>query len=77
MSEYKDEDLKQDSIQYMGSQLGIHHMSVLTAMQEGFLSQASSISEEHPDRYLAKYSAIKEVIEFLKSPLDDDTPSRG
>lgn len=79
MSNYdeKPEDLIQDTKEFLKSEFGQHIMSTLEAKREGFLSSVANIKEEHPDRYAAKYSALKEVIEFIESPLDDDIPSHG
>ena len=77
MSEYSDKNMQEDTRQYLRSELGVHHITTLESMADGALSAASDITQEHPDRYLAKYNALKEVIEFIKSPSDDDTPQHG
>lgn len=76
MSEYKADDLLQDTKQYMTSQLGAYHLDTLTQMLNGYLSAASNMESEHPDRYLAKYNALKEFETFILSPLGNDTPAR-
>lgn len=71
------EDLIQDTKVFLKSEFGAYVMETLSEMQKGFLSQASDMSNEHPDRYLAKYNALQEVLELIRQPLDDDTPLHG
>lgn len=79
MSNYdeKPEDLIQDTKEFLKSEYGKHIMTTLKDMQEGLLSSMANINEPYTDRYAAKFSAMKEVIELVESPLDDDTPSHG
>lgn len=71
------EDMRQDTKMFLESELGMHIMETLKTKLEGHLSNASDVSTEHPERHIAKYSAVKEIIEFIQSPLDDHTPTHG
>lgn len=79
MSHYDDrpEDLKQDAKDFLASTYGEYITSILKEMSEGALNKAADVLFPYPERYAAKYSAIKEVLNLLYSPLDDDTPSHG
>lgn len=79
MSHYEDkpDDLIQDTKEFLESDYGKHIVSTLEETAQGHLSRVADIQAEHPDRYAAKYSAYKEVLELIKSPLDDDIPSQG
>lgn len=72
MNEYKEKELQEDTRRFLKSQYGNHVMTTLEEISLGHLSNAADISTEHPDRHLAKYSAIKEIIDFIQQPLDDD-----
>lgn len=79
MSHYDDrpDDLIQDTKDFLKSDYGKHIVLTLKEMQEGFLSGAANMEANHPERYAAKYSALKEVIDLINSPLDDNTPTHG
>lgn len=79
MSHYdtRPEDLITDTKSFLKSDFGQYVMGILADKQAGFLSQASNMAAEHPDRYLAKYIAVKEVVDLINSPLDDDISPRG
>lgn len=79
MSYYDDrpKDLIQDTKDFLRSDYGRYVMSTIKEMSDGHLSGAANIDLPHPERYAAKYSALKEVTDFVNSPLDDDTPSQG
>ncbi len=79
MSHYQDkpEDLVQDTKQFLNSEYGKYLIPILEETAEGHLSNADNIDCPYPERYLAKHSAIKEVLNTIYSPLDDDTPARG
>ena len=79
MSNYEDkpDDLIQDTKDFLKSEYGQYIVSTIEAMQQGYLSGATNVDLPHPERYAAKYSALKEVINLINSPLDDDTPTRG
>lgn len=79
MNHYEDkpDDLIQDTKDFLKSDYGKHIVSILQEKATGYLSSVADISAEHPDRYAAKYSATKEVLDLMYSPLDDDTPSLG
>jgi hypothetical protein len=77
VNEYSEEDLIQDTKEFLASQYGKYITQILSEKAEGFLSAASDIREEHPERHLAKYSALKEVLELINLPLDDDSRTRG
>lgn len=71
MSAYIDrpEDIAQDTKVFLNTELGQHITTTLAEMQQGFLSQASDMNAEHPDRYLAKYITVQEVIDLINSPI--------
>lgn len=71
------QDLRQDAKTFVVSEYGAYVISILQEMSEGYLSKAADVYLPYPERFAAKYSAIKEVLNLLYSPLDDDTPSRG
>jgi hypothetical protein len=79
MTHYEDrpEDLVQDTKSFLKSGYGKHIVSTLEEMARGYLSGASNIDAPFPERYAIKYSALKEVLDLVNSPLDDDTPTRG
>lgn len=79
MSHYEDrpKDLIQDTKNFLESDFGKHIVSTLQETAKGHLASVADIRAEHPDRYAAKYSAIKEVLDLIYQPLDDDTPSLG
>jgi hypothetical protein len=71
------QDLIQDTKAFLASDYGKHIVSILTLKQDGHLSGAADIDTPYPERYAAKYSAVKEVLDLIYSPLDDDIPSHG
>lgn len=73
----REKDLIQDTKDFLKSEYGQHIVSTLEEMQQGYLSGAADIKAQYPERYAAKYSALKEVIDLIKSPLDDNTPAHG
>lgn len=79
MSHYDDkpDDLIQDTKDFLKSDYGKHIVSTLQETAQGHLAEVANIKAEHPDRYAAKYSAYKEVLDLIHSPLDDHTPSLG
>lgn len=79
MSHYEDkpEDLIQDTKDFLKSDYGQHIVSTLQESAKGHLAKVADVAGEHPDRYAAKYSAYKEVLDLIHQPLDDDTPSLG
>lgn len=79
MSPYEDnpEDLVQDTKGFLKSEYGKYVISTIQEMSEGSLSRAGNMDTPYPERYAAKYSALKEVLELIYSPLDDDTPTHG
>lgn len=79
MSYYDDrpQDLIQDTKNFLKSDYGKHIIDTLEAKATGHLANTCNIEHPYPERYAAKYSAIKEILEFIHSPLDDDTPPRG
>jgi len=77
MDEYIAKDLQQDTKDFLGSQYGQYVTVTLSEIAEAYLSSAQNIEVEHPERYLAKYSAIKEVLTFINQPLDNDKSTRG
>ncbi len=79
MSHYEDkpEDLIQDTKNFLESDYGKYIVSTLQETADGHLAGASNIENSYPERYAAKYSAVKEVLNLIHSPLDDDTPTRG
>lgn len=77
IEKYIEIDLLQDTKSFLGSEYGVYIMSILSDKADGLLSSASDLHEPYPDRYIAKLSAIKEVIDLINSPLDDDKSARG
>lgn len=66
-----------DTKEFLKSEYGQHIVSTLQATAKGHLAGVADISAEHPDRYAAKFSAVKEVLELIYQPLDDDIPPLG
>lgn len=79
MSHYDDkpEDLLQDTKAFLKSDYGQYITSILEEKALGYLANADNIEIAYPERYLAKHSAVKEVLDLIHSPLDDNTPSLG
>lgn len=79
MSHYDDRpnDLIQDTKDFLKSDYGNHIVSTLEETAQGYLAGAADIKARYPERYAAKYSALKEVLELIYQPLDDDTPTQG
>jgi hypothetical protein len=75
--EDKPEDLIQDTKSFLNSDYGKHIVSILESMKQGYLSGAANVELPHPERYAAKYSAFKEALDLIYSPLDENTPSQG
>jgi hypothetical protein len=73
----KPADLRQDTKQFLASEYGKHFTEILREKMAGSLSAASDKSNPNRLNDLDKFSAYKEVIELIESPLDDDIPSRG
>lgn len=73
----KQDDLIQDTKDFLKSDYGQHIVSTLLETGRGYLSSVADIKAEHPDRYAAKYSALKEVLDLIYQPLDDDTLPHG
>jgi hypothetical protein len=79
MSYYDDkpDDLIQDTKNFLDSDYGKHIVTTLLETGKGDLSSVADIKAEHPDRYAAKYSALKEVLDLIYQPLDDHIPPHG
>lgn len=79
MSHYDErpEDLITDTKAFLKSDYGQYIVSTLQETAEGHLARADNMEVPYPERYLAKHSATKEVLDLIHSPLDDDTPSHG
>lgn len=77
MSDYKPEALKRDTKAFVASPYGTYLLDILEGMERGALSGVADISTPYTDRYAARYSIVKEIIDCIRQPLDDDTPSRG
>jgi hypothetical protein len=79
MNRYEDnpKNLAADAKDFLNSEYGKHIVSILLETANGHLAKVADIKAEHPDRYAAKYSAIKEVLALLYQPLDDDIPPLG
>lgn len=71
MSKYIDrpEDITQDTKAFLKSEFGQYITTTLVEMQQALLSKASDMNEEHPDRYLAKYSAVQGVLDLINSSI--------
>jgi hypothetical protein len=72
VNEYTPENRRQDTKEFLRSQLGADIMSTLIETAEGHLSKGADMTEDYPERYIAKYAAVKEVIDLINQPLDDD-----
>jgi hypothetical protein len=70
-------DLIQDTKDFLKSEYGQYFISILEDTAEGYLAEVANIKARYPERYAAKYSALKEVLALINSPLDDDTPLHG
>lgn len=79
MSHYEDrpEDLLQDTKNFLNSDYGKYIVSTLEETAQGHLAGACNMKDPYPERYAAKYSALKEVLDLINSPLDDSTPTHG
>lgn len=79
MTHYEDkpDDLAQDTKDFLKSDYGQHIVSTLQETAKGHLANVADIKAEHPERYAAKYSALKEILDLIYSSLDDNTPSHG
>ena len=77
MSHYDDrpEDLRQDTKNFLNSEYGKYLLPILEDMAQGYLGYADNMEQPYPERYLAKHSALKEVLDLIQSPLGDNTPS--
>lgn len=77
MSHYDDrpDDLVQDTKKLLASDLGKFLLPILEEKAAGYLALADDMERPYPERYLAKHSAVKEVLDLIYSPLDDNTPS--
>lgn len=71
MSYYDDrqDELIQDTKNFLESDYGKHIVTTLEETAEGHLSNVADVKTEHPERYAAKYSALKEVLELIHSPI--------
>jgi len=70
MSYYENpEDLKQDTERFLKSEFGKYVMSTIEEKMNGHLALADDMKNPYPERYLAKHSAVKEVIDFIRSPI--------
>lgn len=69
------DDLIQDTKNFLKSDYGKHIMSILEDTAQGHLASAADVTIEHPERYAAKYSSLKEILDLIRSPLDDNTPA--
>lgn len=67
----------QDAQDFVTSQYGSYLLSVFEETAAGNLASAIDVSEAHPDRYLARYGAVKELLETIHQPLDNHKSSRG
>lgn len=79
MSYYDDkpDHLVQDTKDFLKSEYGKHIVSTLVESGRGHLAGVADIKAEHPERYAAKYSATKEVLDLIYQPLDDDISPLG
>lgn len=75
--EDKKKELVQDTKNFLSSEYGQFVMKTLQDMAAGYLVGTTNVSAKYPERYASRYAAIKEVIDFINSPLDDDTLARG
>lgn len=62
-------DLTQDTQAFLNSEYGKHIVSTLEDMSVGYLAVADNMECPYPERYLAKHSAVKEVLDLIKQPI--------
>lgn len=67
--EDRPKDLAQDAKAFLDSEYGKYVMDILDQKAEGHLARADDMETPYPERYLAKHSAVKEVIDLLNSPI--------
>jgi hypothetical protein len=79
MSHYEDkpDDLIQDTKNFLKSEYGVYLTGIINEKIDGYLSSAMQPQLARPDLPLGSYRGIKEIEDLIKSPLDDDTPTRG
>lgn len=79
MSHYEErpDDLVQDAKDFLKSGYGQYIVSILEDKAVGYLANADNVECPYPERYLAKHSALKEVLDLIHSPLDGNTPTHG
>jgi hypothetical protein len=79
MSDYVDrpKDIEHDRKEFVKGEYGVYILGILEEKAAGFLSHADNIDCPYPERYLAKHSAIKEVLNLFNQSSDDDTPTHG
>jgi hypothetical protein len=70
-------DLVQDAKAFASSEYGQYIKGILEQKAEGYLTSVGDVNVEHPERFAAKFGELKEVINLLFTPLDDDTPSQS
>ena len=64
-----EENLKRATAEFLDSKYGKYVMRTLEEMKDAFLSDAET-NRDAPLRSLDKHTAIKEVIRFVRSPLE-------
>lgn len=67
--------IAQGALSYLRSDYGKYRMEILEGMIDGALSSATNPTEPYPDRYLARYAALKELKDSIQGDLESDTPS--
>lgn len=63
------EQLSKDTRSFLSSNYGEYLMAIIEATADGHLSTARNMEHPYPDRYLAKNSAVKEVLDLIRQPL--------
>lgn len=71
MNQYEDrpKDLIQDTEDFLKSDYGKYIVSILEETAKGHLAGACNMKDPYPERYAAKYSALKEVLDLINSPI--------
>lgn len=64
-----------DALGFSRTEYGKYRMEILDGMIEGALSAAINPTQQFPDRYLARYAALKELKDSILGDLESNIPS--
>lgn len=68
--------IAQDALGHQRSEYGKYRMEILDDMIAGALSAAVDPTQQYPDRYLARYGALKQLKESFESDLESGIPTQ-